>query len=68
MEVVAGIWWKHNNKSGQYSSAAVHRSFSVRKKDEVSEPKDIEGYILECKKLDGLEPCVFVGENIVKII
>ena len=23
------IWWQHNNKSGQYSSAKVHRSLSV---------------------------------------
>lgn len=23
------LWWKHNNKSGQYSSAKVHRSLSV---------------------------------------
>lgn len=68
MEVVVGIWWPHNNKYGQYSSANVHRSFSVRKKDGIDEPKDISGYILECKKIDNLEPEVFVGKDIVKII
>lgn len=30
MEVLKVIWWKHNCKSGQYSSAKVHRSLSVK--------------------------------------
>jgi len=29
MEVVKVIWWKHNCKAGQYSSAKVHRSVKV---------------------------------------
>lgn len=29
MEVLTVIWWTHNNKSGQYSSAKVHRSLTV---------------------------------------
>ncbi|MCW2311085.1 type I-C CRISPR-associated protein Cas7/Csd2 [Rhodoferax antarcticus] len=29
MEVIKVIWWKHNCKSGQYSSAKVHRSLTV---------------------------------------
>lgn len=29
MEVLKVIWWKHNSKAGQYSSAKVHRSLSV---------------------------------------
>ncbi|MDN3542926.1 type I-C CRISPR-associated protein Cas7/Csd2 [Kinneretia asaccharophila] len=29
MEVVKVIWWEHNCKSGQYSSAKVHRSVKV---------------------------------------
>jgi CRISPR-associated protein Csd2 len=29
MEVLKVIWWKHNCKSGQYSSAKVHRALSV---------------------------------------
>lgn len=29
MEVLKVIWWKHSCKSGQYSSAKVHRSLSV---------------------------------------
>lgn len=30
MEVLTVIWWKHNSKAGQYSSAKVHRSLSVK--------------------------------------
>lgn len=30
MEVLRVIWWKHNCKSGQYSSARVHRTVSVK--------------------------------------
>lgn len=30
MEILKVIWWKHNCKSGQYSSAKVHRSLTVK--------------------------------------
>jgi CRISPR-associated protein Csd2 len=30
MEVLKVIWWKHNCKSGQYSSAKVHRALTVK--------------------------------------
>ena len=30
MEVLKVIWWKHNCKSGQHSSAKVHRSLTVQ--------------------------------------
>jgi len=29
MEVVKVLWWQHNSKSGDYSSAKVHRSLKV---------------------------------------
>jgi CRISPR-associated protein Csd2 len=29
MEVLQVIWWKHNCKAGQYSSAKVHRTLGV---------------------------------------
>ncbi|NOX10026.1 MAG: type I-C CRISPR-associated protein Cas7/Csd2 [Gammaproteobacteria bacterium] len=45
MSVKKLIWWKHSNKSGQYSSAKVHRTLSV----------NADGsYTLN--KLDGLKP------------
>lgn len=30
MEVVKVVWWEHKNRSGQYSSAKVHQSISVK--------------------------------------
>jgi len=30
MEVLKVVWWKHNCKAGQYSSAKVHRTLSVQ--------------------------------------
>src|SRR5262249_51748248 len=30
MEVCKVIWWQHNGKAGQYSSAKVHRTLSVK--------------------------------------
>ncbi len=57
MEVTHVYWWKHNCKSGQYSSARVHRSLSIKKK--LSDPKSIEDYIVEAKPLEGLVPEIF---------
>lgn len=34
MEVYKLYWWKHNCKSGQYSSAKVHRSLKINVKNE----------------------------------
>jgi CRISPR-associated protein Csd2 len=31
MEVLKVLWWKHNSKPGQFSSAKVHRSLHVAK-------------------------------------
>ncbi|MCK5242524.1 type I-C CRISPR-associated protein Cas7/Csd2 [bacterium] len=64
MEVVAVIWWQHNVKHGQYSSAVVHRSLDVNPKEGVSEPKKIEEYSIKLKKLDGLEPKIFNPINV----
>jgi CRISPR-associated protein Csd2 len=30
MEILKVIWWKHNCKAGQHSSAKVHRSLTVK--------------------------------------
>ncbi len=45
MSVEKLIWWRHSNKSGQYSSAKVHRSLSVNADGSYS-----------FDKLDGLKP------------
>ena len=45
MQVLKLIWWEHNSKSGQYSSAKVHGSLKV----------NADGSY-ELEKLDGLTP------------
>jgi len=46
MAVEKVIWWKHNCKSGQYSSAKVHRSLTVNP-DGSYQQQDLEGLIPE---------------------
>ena len=50
MEVVKVIWWQHNCKSGQYSSAKVHRSLTVNP-DGTYSVGSLDGLVAEC--LDG---------------
>jgi CRISPR-associated protein Csd2 len=50
MEVLKVIWWKHNCKSGQYSSAKVHRSLTV-KPDGTFDLARLEG--LDPEQIDG---------------
>jgi CRISPR-associated protein Csd2 len=54
MEVIKVFWWKHNCKSGQYSSAKVHRTLQVKLKDGVEIPKKAEDYTVSVQQLDGL--------------
>lgn len=62
MEVVKVIWWKHNNPSGQYSSAKVHRSLKVypNGKDKLYELDELKD--LKPVELDQLE-----GDELQKI-
>lgn len=50
MEVLTVIWWQHNCKSGQYSSAKVHGSLTV----------NADGSIC-MNPLAGLEPEIING-------
>ena len=50
MEVLKVVWWKHNCKAGQYSSAKVHRSLAVKP----------DGTI-ECGNLVDLDPELIDG-------
>lgn len=61
MEVYRVIWWEHSNPSGQYSSARVHRSLSVRPKPGITDPRDISDYVIDIAVLDGLKPEVIEG-------
>lgn len=53
MEVLKVVWWQHNCPHGQYSSAKVHRSFSVNSDGSFDESK--------LNSLDGLKPEILHG-------
>ncbi|MEC0246515.1 type I-C CRISPR-associated protein Cas7/Csd2 [Paenibacillus chitinolyticus] len=59
MEIHHVYWWEHNSKLGQYSSAKVHRSLSVKPK--IEEPKLFEDYTIELSELPGLKVEVLDG-------
>jgi len=61
MEVVKLYWWKHNCKLGQYSSAKVHKSLHIEKKDSITHPTSIDDYNISLDNLDGLIPEVYDG-------
>jgi CRISPR-associated protein Csd2 len=50
MEILKVIWWKHNCKAGQYSSAKVHRTLSVKPDGEIT-----------LASLPGLDPEIIPG-------
>lgn len=52
MEIVKVIWWKHNCKSGQYSSAKVHRTLRESIQPDGS---------FELDELEGLKPEIIEG-------
>lgn len=69
MEVYRLYWWKHDSRIGKYSSAKVHRSVGdfVKVKEGVTEPKNIEDYLIPTKadvekSLPGLNCEVIEGE------
>jgi CRISPR-associated protein Csd2 len=51
MAVLKVIWWKHNSKAGQHSSAKVHQSIEVH----------ADGSISTRQQLSGLEPELIEG-------
>ncbi len=57
MEVIRLYWWEHNCKSGQYSSAKVHRCLHVCPLCDT--PHTINDYEITCDSLDGLTPEVY---------
>ena len=61
MEVVKLYWFEHNCRSGQYSSARVHRSVKVALKDPNALPSCAEDYEIALEELPGLTPEVIDG-------
>jgi len=56
MEVVNLYWWEHSSKSGQYSSAKVHRSLMVLPKDTPVKQQTIDDYEIKLDPLKDLKP------------
>lgn len=61
MEVCKVIWWRHNSFLGQYSSAKVHRSLQVRKKQGVDIPKCTDDFEIIVEEMDGLKAEIYDG-------
>ena len=62
MEVSKLIWWHHNSAIGQYSTAKVHRTLSVQKKDGVNEPDSMNDYAINIEELKDLNFEIIDGE------
>jgi CRISPR-associated protein Csd2 len=56
MEVVELLWWEHSCKSGDYSSAKVHRSLKITQKKEIENPKTADDFDIVVEPLEGLAP------------
>ena len=56
MEVVKLYWFKHDSRSGQYSTAKVHRSVRVAQKNPMALPTCVEDYEITLEELPGLTP------------
>ena len=61
MEVVKLFWFEHDSKSGQYSSAKVHRSVKVSQKDPMAMPTSPADYEITLEELPGLTPEIIDG-------
>lgn len=61
MEVVRLYWFEHESKSGQYSSAKVHRSVRVSQKNPMVLPVSVEDYEITLEDLPGLTPEIIDG-------
>lgn len=61
MEVCKVVWWKHNSFLGQYSSAKVHRSLQVRKKEGVEIPKSADDFEITVEEMPGLKAEIYDG-------
>lgn len=61
MRVYKLYWWKHNNKTGQYSSYKVHSTLKVQPIDETRDVKSIDDISIEVNSLEDLEPEIFEG-------
>lgn len=62
MEVSKLIWWQHNCAIGQYSTAQVHRTLKVYKKEMSNDANSITDYLINVEELNGLNFEMINGE------
>lgn len=58
MNVEQVVWWKHNCKTGQYSSATVHESIKIAVDENTKKP-----VVVIKNPLEGLKPEIYTGNN-----
>jgi CRISPR-associated protein Csd2 len=56
MEIIQLYWWEHSSKSGQYSSAKVHRSLNIALKEGIEKAGITGDYTISIDPLSGLKP------------
>lgn len=61
MEICKVYWWKHNCEIGQYSSAKVHRSLSIKLLEGITEARDFKDFEITLEPLKDLEPEIYDG-------
>ncbi|MCI8455378.1 MAG: type I-C CRISPR-associated protein Cas7/Csd2 [Lachnospiraceae bacterium] len=61
MQVHTLYWWKHNCAIGQYSTAKVHESIAIRRKEGIDEASSFEDYEIAVRELPGLEMEIIDG-------
>jgi CRISPR-associated protein Csd2 len=61
MEVHQVYWWEHPSKLGKYSSAKVHRSLRIKRKENVENARSIDDYMITVEPLEGLPVQTYAG-------
>lgn len=61
MEIHQVYWWEHPSKLGKYSSARVHRSLRITRKETTSEARSIEDYDISANPLEDLPVQIYAG-------
>ncbi len=61
MEVLKLYWFRHSCRDGQYSTAKVHRSVQIAPREDVSQPRSVDDYVLTLNQLPGLSCEVLEG-------
>ena len=55
MVVERVYWFKHSSPLGQYPSVKVHKTVKVEKKEDVTDPRSVDDYVITYTELEGLK-------------